>query len=974
MSTLRRGKQPLLITNPDLAKEWDYEKNAPLTPNDVTAGSNKKVWWRCNNGHEWSAIISSRSRGNDCPYCSGLFAIVGVNDLATTNPELVDEWDEKENYPLTPYNVKSGSNSKVWWVCKFDHHWQSTVQNRALGGNGCPYCAGQRVLKGYNDLETLFPELAREWNYGKNGELKPDNITSGTSKKVWWICSQGHEWQAIVSNRSKKGSGCPYCSNLKAWPGFNDLATTTPDIAKEWHPTKNDTLTPQMVVCGSERRVWWQCSKGHEWQARLADRKRGHGCPYCAGQRVLKGFNDLATTNPDLAKEWNYNKNGILSPDSISSGNNKKVWWICSKGHEWQSTISSRSSGVGCPICSNKKVLAGYNDLATIKPELTSEWNYEKNSSLTPSEVTPYSEKKVWWKCQFGHEWQSAIHHRSNGRGCPFCSSKGSSMPEQGIAFYLEQCCEIKQRVDLFGYEVDIYLPCYNIGIEYDGCYYHKNRETNDKKKTIVLTSKGVKLFRVIESDRNTVINDSIYYCHDGMGVNYKWAVEKLLLLLYNLTTNEGFNLVKVNIKGDRLKIRERFNLIQKENSLAVLNPEVAKGWDYAKNGKLTPEMFFVNSNEKVWWKCQYNHSWKAQISHRTSKKTGCPYCAGVKILPGFNDLQTLCPDLAKQWNYAKNDKLLPSMVTIGTNRIVWWVCSEGHEWQSSVANRTGNHRNGCPVCSGKKVQEGFNDLQTLMPEVAIEWNYDRNEDLTPAKVTIGSNKKVWWKCPFGHEWQSTIVNRTKQGNGCPYCSGRNAIPGVNDLQSAAPQLAEEWNYSKNGTLKPSLISRRSSKKVWWICSLCGKEWQATIAHRSDGRGCPECAKKTRVIKRNANLISIVGSLAQNCPELAKEWHSTKNDDLSPDDVTSGSNQKVWWICSKGHEWKAVISSRAKNGTGCPMCSKYAQRAVICVETGVKYKNVTEAISLTGAKKIAECCKGIRKTSGGYHWKYIDQH
>ena len=128
----------------------------------------------------------------------------------------------------------------------------------------------------------------------------------------------------------------------------------------------------------SGKKVWWICNKGHEWQASIAHRNKGRGCPYCAGQKVIKGENDFQTVNPTLAKEWHYEKNNGLTPMDVLPNSGKKVWWKCSKGHEWQASIADRNSGHGCPYCAGKRVLKGYNDLQTVNPTLAKEWHYEK--------------------------------------------------------------------------------------------------------------------------------------------------------------------------------------------------------------------------------------------------------------------------------------------------------------------------------------------------------------------------------------------------------------------------------------------------------------------------------------------------------------------------------------------------------------------------------------------------------------------
>ena len=207
--------------------------------------------------------------------------------------------------------------------------------------------------------------------------------------------------------------------------GYNDLATVNPLLAKEWHPTKNGGLSPDMVTAGNSKKVWWQCANGHEWLSVIANRNRGIGCPYCSGKRVLKGFNDLATKNPELAKEWHPTKNGDLKPDMVTASSNKKVWWQCPNGHEWQAIIANRNDGNGCPYCSGRYAIKGETDLATKKPELAKEWHPTKNGDLSPDMVTASSNKKVWWRCANGHEWRAVIYSRSSGRGCPYCARKG---------------------------------------------------------------------------------------------------------------------------------------------------------------------------------------------------------------------------------------------------------------------------------------------------------------------------------------------------------------------------------------------------------------------------------------------------------------------------------------------------------------------------------------------------------------------
>ena len=267
---------------------------------------------------------------------------------------LLREWDTAHNLPMTPQTVTYGSHKSAWWRCEKGHSWHASIHSRA-SGCGCPVCANRKILPGFNDFATTHPALAAEWHPTKNGDLTPQKISYGYDKKVWWLCTNGHEWQAAPKTRVRMGAGCPICANDVAQAGYNDLATRFPAVAAEWHPTKNGNLTPSQVVSGSHQTVWWRCALGHEWRAEIVDRTRGtNGCPYCGNKKVLAGFNDLASIEPKIAAEWHPTLNGALTPEMVTAGSNRKVWWICPEGHVWRTAISNRTNAkkrTGCPVC-----------------------------------------------------------------------------------------------------------------------------------------------------------------------------------------------------------------------------------------------------------------------------------------------------------------------------------------------------------------------------------------------------------------------------------------------------------------------------------------------------------------------------------------------------------------------------------------------------------------------------------------------
>ena len=238
----------MLHERTNLLKEWDESRNFPLTPDTVSYGSKKKVWWTCENGHSWQTTVHVRSEGSGCPYCTGRKVLPGFNDLGTLYPDVAAQWDREKNGSLSPRDVSTGSKIRIWWRCPEGHSWQSPVASRTAWGHGCPVCAGKTIVTGENDLAHLQPEIAAQWDKRKNGRLRPSEVAVSSNRPAWWRCELGHSYRATVSSRTQRKTGCPYCAGRKVLKGFNDLKTLCPDIASQWHPSLNGALTPEMVT------------------------------------------------------------------------------------------------------------------------------------------------------------------------------------------------------------------------------------------------------------------------------------------------------------------------------------------------------------------------------------------------------------------------------------------------------------------------------------------------------------------------------------------------------------------------------------------------------------------------------------------------------------------------------------------------------------------------------------------------------
>ncbi len=765
---------------------WHPSKNADKSPFDFTTGSSYNAWWKCPAcGYEWQTKISHKFRGDKCPVCSGRKVIKGKNDLLSQNPNLAAQWDNEKN-SLGPDEVYyKFSNKKFWWICDKGHSFDAKITNR-LAGTRCPYCINQKVLNGYNDLQTKYPEIASEWNYQKNSNLIPEETVYGSNISVWWKCKTcGREWKAPIVNRTLANTGCPDCGakrggkkNSTNASEKHNILDEYPVIANEFHPILNGNIDLRNISPKSNIKYWWKCSKcGYEWQAKPNARINGTGCPACANKIAVKGLNDLQTNYPEIAKEWHTTKNEDVNPDMVVSGSNKIFWWKCSEcGNEWRSSVNSRTRGRGCKLCGRNKAtqklnktLASKNNFVKNYPDIASEWCYELNGEDKPENYASHSNKEFWWECSFcGNRWKSSINTRTSKGGCPKCSFIGTSFPEQAIFFYVKQYFpDAINRDRSYNYEFDIFIPSISTAIEYDGVYYHNIKGATEKenKKDRFCIKNGIKLIRI----RDFSLPDT----ECSIRINIKDA--KIKYLSNALT--ELFSLLGISnyknpdIDNDRIKILSSFRRELIKNSVGTLYPHLVDEWFQEKNGNITPFNTTVSSNLKVWWKCHIcNFEWRAAVSDRTRPDaTSCPACAGKKVVKGFNDLESKNPYLASQWHPTLNGSLNSDMVTSNSSKSVWWLCPVcGGEWKASPSTRNGQGC-GCPVCAGKVIKVGFNDLATTNPELLNEWNYERNGEITPHNTSKGSSIKIWWKCKNGHEWQSLIHNRIN-GNGCPHC------------------------------------------------------------------------------------------------------------------------------------------------------------------------------------------------------------
>ena len=279
------GEKSLANLFPAIATQWCKDRNA-FPPTHVRPGSNRAVWWICEGGHIWLTTPYVRTKGHGCATCQGMKPSE-KNNLASARPDLVATWHDERNsveLRLSPTAITAQSNRKVWWICPRDtsHEYKASPAAR-FRGSGCPFCAGKQVDSS-NSVAGVRPLLATEWD--PENEKGPGEVAYGSDYRASWICrvDSSHRWEAVVSSRPADGAGCPFCSGRRP-TDENRLSINRPQLAQQWHPTKNGTLTPADVSVGSRRRVWWVCPQNseHVWSSPVAARARDQdGCKWCA--------------------------------------------------------------------------------------------------------------------------------------------------------------------------------------------------------------------------------------------------------------------------------------------------------------------------------------------------------------------------------------------------------------------------------------------------------------------------------------------------------------------------------------------------------------------------------------------------------------------------------------------------------------------------------------------------------------------
>ncbi len=893
LSTPRPGMS-LQDRQPEVAREWHPTLNHPTSPEQVTHASGYHAWWKCSRtecGHEWRTAVANRTSGkrSGCPVCSRADQHLAEpgQSFAEQNPALAAEWHPRLNGTLDMRRIKPGSSIAAWWKCgKCGHEWEATVAARATAGTGCAPCSYKkrgelrRAPAARESLADLFPDLLTEWDWDVNANLDPSALKPGSDLLVGWRCDRrGHRWKSRVYTRTSKApTGCPECTHLP--DEGQSFADVNPQVALEWHPTRNGEHLPAEFKPGSAFKAWWRClARGHEWQASLANRTgaRGSACPTCtmwgtSATQIRIAYELIAAGVPVVLDHPRIPVSGRrpVAADIVVPEMSIVIEYDGSQHHA--------------------TAAAADRDRRQTDALTTAGWTVIR---LRPRTLEPIDSNCV----------QIATN----------------ATVKEVVCNALVKIVGLGRRLP----KVEKYLddPELWASAEADRAVLNiKSRSLLDEYPEIAAewhpTRNGARTPRDVNPGSKI---PAWWLCPT---CSHEWRVRP-----GHRTRDGRSGCPECAVKKRAIQVR----IAKPGNSLADAYPHLLTIIHPTKNGDLDLHNVNSGTTRQIWWLCpDCNHEWQT----KTPRNTGCRPCGdkrrGRQIAtpkPGHS-LADLHPTIAAQWHPTKNGQLAPSQVREGYAKLVWWLCGEcGREWRRSPGARVANGSD-CRRCAAaklgavRKTPVRGESLAETHPRLAAEWVTDKNPGISPMMLKSNSLQRIWWRCAeCAHEWEARIDTRALRGHGCKRCAAaqlsvtrRRPKPGQS-LADVKPQLMTLWHPIRNADISPRDLKPNSHTRVWWLCPDCGHEWQAAPGNT----GCRPCSmKKAGAAQAKPGPGR---SLQERFPAMAEQWGIDRNSPLTPADVAAGSHQYFWWRCPDcRHEWRARPSTRITSVYLCPNC------------------------------------------------------
>ena len=549
----------------DKVKYWsDKNENSPRK---TFKSSGKKYRFNCECGHEFESTLNSINRGNWCPYCSNqklcdLTSCVQCFEKSFASSDNVKYWSDKNEN--SPRDIFKSSHTKYWFKCECGHEFESTL-NSINRGNWCPYCSNKKLCDSsecINCFEKSFASSDKAKYWSSKNLFNPRTVFKSSSKKYWFNCECGHDFEPALSNISDLG-WCPYCSNPpKKLCESNECSVcfeksfASNDKAKYWSD-KNEN-SPRDIFKSSNTKYWFKCECGHDFDATLNKIILGRWCPYCSNPpKKLCDLNECTNcfeksfASSDKVKYWS-DKN-LFNPRNVFKVTGKKYWFNCQCGHVFECGLDCVKIGNWCPYCSNQKLCELTTCHQCFKKSFASSdkvkyWS-DKNEN-SPRDVFKSSHKKYWFKCKKDHQFNSTLKSITTGTWCPYCVHKTEEkLNDKLIKLYptVQRQFKVDWCKNKNYLPFDFVIPEHKIIIELDGPQHFiqisnwsspEQNKANDKYKTECANKNNYSVIRLTQAD---VFYDT-YNWLDELDQNIKKIILQKIVQNIYMCKNDEYN------------------------------------------------------------------------------------------------------------------------------------------------------------------------------------------------------------------------------------------------------------------------------------------------------------------------------------------------------------------------------------------------------------------------------------------------
>lgn len=532
--------------------------------------------------------------------------------------------------------------------------------------------------------ERKYEEMYGILDYEKNKKegLDINSYSGGSAKKINIICPKCGEHQKLKFSYAYRKARCTKCNEVM-YTRKDSLADKRPELAELWDYAKNKKEDDPKLVKNQTKKLYWfkckKCGKSIELKPSHIKNVDLVLCDECRDDYEQE--NSIAEKRPELAKLWDYSKNKNKDNPKSVKNQTKKLYWFkckeCGKSIELKPSHIKNVDLVLCDECRKKYDFE--NSIAKKRPALVELWDYTKNGNETPETVSANSNKKYYFRCSAcGKRNVYRSPNKISVRDTIFCEKcqalNQSSFRETAILYYAEQYFDdVVSRVKSpEGHEIDIYIKSLGIGINFDG-YVHAVKEKRDREIHAMIRSVINKFFVVSE----VMLDENEYLLYIDKNRKADNEYSKVLLDLFNrIDSTKSYD---IDVVRDYQIINQIYNDYLRSIGIVITSvfdyaPELREEWDFDLN-VIDPSTVAYNSTQEVYWRCSKNHSYKMAIGKRARLKCGCPYCANRKLLPGFNDLQTLLPEFVKNhWDFERNKGIIePNEVFCFSNKLAYF-------------------------------------------------------------------------------------------------------------------------------------------------------------------------------------------------------------------------------------------------------------------------------------------------------------